>query len=189
MEIQTFEIEETVGGTTPEVEAEAIALIESLGLKGQKTLITPKEIGTERFQYPEMTKIEVAVYSEVFPSKTAIEEYSAGIIPVRVMQVAAHAKGYCDKIEVWHKKMRDPDPLLVGTKGANEYTVGFKRFILARWGDALKDFKELAKEARTLYREQFERELREKVSGAQNKLSQIDSLIEQAMGGNHIYLG
>src|SRR6266850_7022476 len=138
MEIQTFEIEETVGGTTPEVEAQAIELVESLGLKGQRRLIMGTGEKAERFQYPEMTKVELAVYHEVFPSKTAIEEYDAGIIPVRIMQVAAHAKEYCDKVEVWHKKMRDPDPLLVGLKGTSEYSPNFKRFVLARWGDALK---------------------------------------------------
>lgn len=188
MEIQTFEIEEAVGGTTPEIEAEALQLIETLGLKGQKTLITPKPEGGERFQYPEMTKLELAVYGEVFPQKTVIEEYAAGIIPIRVMQVAAHAKGFCDAVQVWHKKMRDPDPILVGTKGANEYAATFKRFILARWGDALKDFSELVKEARVLYRERFERELKEKASNAQSKLGQLDSLVETAMQGEHVFL-
>ncbi len=186
MEIQTFEIEEAVGGTTPEIEAAAVELVEQLGLKGQKRLITGEGDKKERFQYPQMTKIEEAVYEEVLPQHSALEEYDAGSIPVRILQVAAHAKGFCDSIEVWHKAVRDPDPLLVGIKGKSKYDNHYKRYCLARWGDALKDFSGLLKEARTLMIARLKRELGTKVVEVQSQLDQVEGLVEKRLAGQWI---
>lgn len=181
MEIQTFEVEEQVGGTTPEIEAEALALIDKLGLDGQRELVNPDKPEPDRFQYPEMTRQETAVYEAIFPVKTKIADYSEGIIPVRVLQVAAHAGEFCETIYVWHKKVRDPDPLLVGIKSNKSY-------ILARWGDALKDFKELVVEARESLTISFTVQLKKNVARNQHDLGRVGDLVEEQLAGEYVYI-
>lgn len=183
MEIQTFEIEEQLGGTTPEVEQEAKDLIEKLGLDGQRQLITPES--GERFQYPRMTKVEAVVYKAVFPEATKLSEYSHGIIPVRILQVAAHAREYLDHLEVWHKRVPDPDPLLVGRKGS-EYSGTL--YVLARWGEALVSFQELVKEAKEVVRVQFTGQLNDQIEKLEGKLKRVDSLVAQRLTGEDVSL-
>jgi hypothetical protein len=187
MKIETYEIEEGVESCTPEQDQEALALIEKLGLDGQKTLVRKTEDNSGvRFQYPEMTAQENAVYSAIFPQKTHLKTYSHGVIPVRVLQVAAHASEFCDTILVWHKKVRDPDPLLVGIVGP-DYSPK-KIFRLARWGEALKDFKELIEDARVIIRTQIEGDLKEKIAEAQKNLGQIDALVEKKLVGEPVFI-
>lgn len=188
MEIQTFEIEESVDGTTPECEAGAIELIEKLELKGQKSLVCKD--GEKRFPYPEMTRQELHVYGAIFPAHTKVEEYSAGIIPIRVLQVVSHAKGYCDAIEVWHKSVRDPDPLLVGqvdAKSPHGHPIR-KSYMLARWGDALKQFSELVVEAREIVRGQFRSTLQEGIAKRQAELAAVDETVEKHLRGETVYV-
>lgn len=141
VQVETYEVEEIPGGTTPEIETEAAALIEKLGLKGQTELLAPKG---ERVQFPEMTAQEHAVYGELFPQRTPVADYAAALIPLRVLQLIAYAteQEQFTSIEVWHKRVRDPDPILVGKRK------GDKVFLMARWGDALQPFARLAEEAR-----------------------------------------
>lgn len=187
MEIQTFEIEESIRGTCPEEEAKAVELIERLQLEGQRTLV--RKDGATRFQYPEMTLEEKAVYQAVFPARTPVEKYSHGIIPVRVLQVVSHAKEFCTEVEVWHKVVRDPDPLLVGFIG-ERHKADRKTFILARWGDALKQFGELVKEARQIIRQRFVTQLEEAIATRQAKLAGVDGLVDSYLQNPesvHIY--
>lgn len=149
MEVETFEQTELLAGKE-EVECtqEQIDLINQLGLEGQKKLINKDEETDEEnvCPYRLMTDREQSIYEKLFSRKIKLEEYSAGPIPLRVLQVAAHAKTLPDVIigvSVWYEPTTaDKDPLLVGnTAKWNEF------FLLARWGDALRPFEELAKEA------------------------------------------
>lgn len=185
MEIETYEIEEQVGGTTPELEAEAIGMIEQLGLKGQQKLITPApDGGKERIQYPVMTKIEVAVYEALFPQKTQVQDYEAGIIPVRIMQVIAHAREQFDDVYIWHKKVHDPDPILVATSKDPKEKWIIRSFLLARWGDALMQFGELEKEARALLERTYRAKFEKSISTAKIKLDSLSSVVEEHLKGN-----
>lgn len=80
MLVETFELEE-VAEQPPELEAEAVALIEKLGLDGQQT----------RIPYRKMTEEETFVYGILCPMRTPLKKYKEGPIPLRVLQVAAHA--------------------------------------------------------------------------------------------------
>lgn len=187
MQVETYEIEEQGAGTEPEVESEAMALAEKLGLEGQLSLIAKPASGErQRFQYPEMTAQEREVYRAVFPATTDIKNYSGGIIPVRVLQVAAHALEFCDKVQVWHKHHHDPDPMLVGLIG-KDYSPS-KLFRLARWGDGLKDFSELLKEATEITREKLKGDLEGAIQEAQSKLASLDSIVAKKMRGENVFL-
>ena len=121
MEIETYEIEETVGetaGTTPEVEAEALELIEKLGLEGQRGLVVEKEDGEAcRIPYPIMDDRERAVYGELYPEHQALASYKAGIIPLRVLQVAAHAE------QIYRTLLHRPRMRVLVQKGPVEASV------------------------------------------------------------------
>jgi len=142
MLVETYETPEVDEHGTPECEAEAVELIEQLGLEGQLSLIKPDENGgVQRVPYPKMTKEQRTVLEAIFPKKTRLEDYKDQSIPLRVLQVAAHAKDLFEKLYVWHPENADEkDPYLIATNGRETY-------ILARWGEELKPFNEMAEKA------------------------------------------
>jgi hypothetical protein len=179
IQVETFEVEEVTGEARPEVEAEAMALAEKLGLEGQIGLVVRAESGdSTRIPYPEMTKADAAVYEAVFPVKTEVSKYSAGILPLRVMQVVAYCREreLYGKIEVWHKRVRDPDPILVGVNSD-------KRYLLARWGDALAPMKDLVAEATEKVRAEFLVKLERCKTACAAKIASIDSVVASYLAG------
>lgn len=185
MQVETYESNEQVVGADGAVEAdkldaESIALIEKLGLEGQRELISkPTDTGTqEMMPYNEMTMQEASVYELLFPIKTRLAEYKSSAIPMRVLQVAALAteRDWFIKLEVWHKRTGSikEDPLLVGIK-KNKTGWGIdQRFLLARWGDALKPFSTLAPEAAAIARAK----LKTAVATATRELQNIATALE-----------
>jgi hypothetical protein len=188
MEVETFEIEEQVGetaGTTPEVEAEAIELIETLDLGGQRELVVEPEEAEEpksRIPYPKMDDRERAVYGELYPAHDALENYSAGIIPLRVLQVASHAKTLFAQLYVWHGKEIDPDPILVA-KIEDSYSAPL--YILARWGDALKPFAELVELARVSLVDRWTRKNKKAIECKAFEAT-LEAEIEKRLAGKYV---
>ncbi len=148
MQIETYEIEDNPSeAATMAQDSEAIELCEKLGLTGQLKL-TDKETDT-RFPYPRMTAAQAVVYDLHCPIHTLITDYSSGIIPLRVLQVAAYLKEHplCKRLEVWHPKDPKTDPLLVSWTA----TYGGDSYLCARWGDVLKPWGQLVEEAKPLW--------------------------------------
>lgn len=147
MKVETYEIEEVTGELgNMAADSEAAELVAKLGLTGQQTLMDPD---TEtRFPYREMTAQEKLVFELHCPQKTKLEDYKSGIIPLRVLQVAAFCKDMSQVkfMEVWHPQDARLDPVLVGrTDGW-----GGKFYLLARWGEVWKDLPELVSDARPI---------------------------------------
>ena len=143
MLVETYEeVEQTTG---PEATVgEEVALIESLGLKGQAERIR-RDGEVSLNPYRLMLKDEQAIYAEICPARTDVSEYAAGPIPLRVLQVVSHARQFFPKIMVWHQaSAREKDPVLVGYE-KNEWSS--KPFILARWGAELEPLDVLAVKA------------------------------------------
>lgn len=160
MQVETFEQVETVGGQAEELSSpEAMELIEVLGLQGQQQMFSRREVAdgdvVTRSPYRTMTTEEQHVYSVLCPQQTDITAYASAPIPVRVLQVAAHAKPFFKSLQVWHPRdAQTKDPVLVGVQVTNR-TFGNgltfpqeTRFILARWGEVLLPFAECVEEAR-----------------------------------------
>lgn len=151
MKIKTYKIEPL---SQTEIQAlahdgEAAMLIEQLGLEGQKNVTS--KTGTP-FPYRVMTEEEQKVYTFHCPIHTKLEEYSSDFIPLRVLQVAAHAKALdvCNKgLWVWHPKEARLDPVLVGKASIPGQQRDEKLYLLARWGQVWKEFKQLLAEAKT----------------------------------------
>lgn len=139
MEIETYE-ENEVGEACVDDRNELLRIAEELGAKGQLKILD----NTETFPYRKMTIIEKRVYGTLFPQHTNFIEFSESIIPIRIMQVAAHAIKYPEAcyLKVWHSRSFQ-DPILVGQ--SSEYSDD--QHILARWGDALESLNVLKKKA------------------------------------------
>lgn len=164
MQIETYEtlsidVDADGNPVNEVVSEEALALIEALGLEGQQSLVAKKDIDSDttvetRVPYRLMTGEERAIFATLFPIKTPIALYKGDAIPLRVLQVAAHAKD-CDlQLFVLHPAtdIRQNDPVLIGervTKVQYSWGNGETRetFILARWGDALDDLNTLREKA------------------------------------------
>lgn len=162
MQVETFECPE-VAAEPIEASEEAIRLIEELGLEGQRTLVAPDKSGREtRSPYREILKDELAVYMLLCPQATKLANYNASPIPLRVLQVAAHATVVIPgcRLVVWDREEAQvKDPVLVAETGKYEWSAD-KRYILARWGEHLETFATLVKRAAAAKREQIEAAIR-----------------------------
>jgi len=160
MQVETYEIEE-VAQETVEMTNEAKELIENLGLDGQKSLLQKTQRGEiSRCPYREMTQVERFVFEQLCPQKTSVEAYAGGPIPVRVLQVLAHAKNlnFFSSFKVWAARTDPKDPLLVGYTG-KEYTE--TAYLLARWAEELDEWPVLVKKAIAAWKVKIEAKLME----------------------------
>ena len=162
MKVETFEIELTENNTvTGQVEAEALELIESLGLKGQEDFIgKDEETDVKRvIPYRKATEDQRNIVKLLFPELTPVEEFQEEPIPLRVLQVIAFVKQNCSDempyIGIHHVRGVDKDPVLVGKK--NSWDSEF--FLLARWGDALESWEKLHAKAEKLWVKQTKTKL------------------------------
>lgn len=170
VQVETFECSETAAEPIEATE-EAIQIIEQLGLDGQRELVAPlkREGFDQRCPYREITAEERFVYSVLCPTRVKIKDYKASPMPVRVLQIAAHAQslGLFDHLEVWDRiDVTVHDPVLVAHTEEHEWRAGNKLFILARWGDELETFSVLLKRAVDSYREKL-------IASAQEALAQV----------------
>lgn len=186
MQIETYEIEEVPEQLNDEAnKLEALELIEKLELDGQKNLFNKKKGNI--IPYQEMTSYEVKVYETIFPQKTEVKKYTYSPIPIRVLQVIAHAIELFPQLEIWHKRMKSPDPILVGILNPKSYSEKHY-FLLARWGDALENFKILAKEALEQKKEEWKNLCLAKQKKAEVFLLQIEENIRKYFNDEYVDL-
>lgn len=175
MPVETYECSETASEPI-EIAEEAIDLIEQLGLDGQRELVTPRD-GDDRgsrLPYREMTRDERFVYSVLCPNSVKLAAYKQAPIPVRVLQVAAHAKDHFGELVVWDKEnAEEKDPVLVGIKGNYPYG-NYRIFILARWGDELESFPVLLTRAVEKGRERFKSECAKAMAKLKSRMDSVD---------------
>ena len=176
MQIETYEIEDATSEASAMAnDAEAIALIERLGLEGQKK--QSNSITLTRCPYREMTKEEFLVYKTLFTRSCPVESFQSGTIPLRVLQVIAHAKD-CNlfrRLEVWYpESARVDDPVLTGFIGPNDYTGEW--YILARWGKALLPFETLKGEAIKVLRSERLDKIRETIEKCNMLLKTVPAM-------------
>ena len=192
MEIETYEILETPdagGGVAEEERIQMVELADKLGLAGQKKLLLPSENGqTQVFPYKLMTKEEEHVYETLFPVKTEVHDYNEQAIPLRVLQVAAHALTFVPhvvkhNVRVWHERGSKDDPLLV----AHNESYGGKLWLLARWGSALDTFERLKKKATEILRVRKTKAFRDRIEDAEKNIRNLDDTIASYLDGDEIY--
>lgn len=187
MQVETYEVisldEQNGSIINEEVSEEALALIESLGLEGQKALvhktaIADDEMTEQRMPYREMTLEEQRVFGTLFPQRTAIDRYAAGPIPLRALQVAAHANSCgVERIEVWHSRIPAADPVLVGYTKHPTRSWGSRTMLLARWGTALDSFDTLRQQATETLRTKVRSQLEAGKAQVDAALTSVDALV------------
>jgi hypothetical protein len=139
MQVETYEYHELAEETTEDVE-QAKGLIDQLNLSGQKELL----VKDGRQPYPQATAEQLFVFQTLCPVEEKLNSYSRTTIPLRVLQVAAHAKDLFEELLVWDVAGADKDPVLVG---ANKNGWSKTYFLLARWGEELEAWPILLKRA------------------------------------------
>lgn len=151
MKVETFEVTEiTESGGVDECEVqEFAALSEQLGLEGQQKFVAGKETEAPAVvPYRRMTAAEEFVYGEVCPQHITAKHYSDRPMPVRILQVLAHATAldFFERVEVWSARTAAlKDSVLVGVHKPESYRS--ENYILARWGEELDDFATLSRKA------------------------------------------
>jgi len=178
MQVETFECDETASESHPECESVAMELVESMGLAGQQQLYGKSDAEKpKRTPYRKMTADEAFVYGQICPQKTKLEKYAECPIPLRVLQVAAHAKsfGLFEELWVWHRASPAiKDPVLMGI-GPGDESWRKSTFILARWGEALDEWPALVRQAVGIWRTCTIAALNKIIKQAQADLSDVKS--------------
>jgi hypothetical protein len=97
-------------------------------------LVRDGQDGLDIVPYRLITKDEQFVYKVLCPVTSAVENYDGSPIPLRVLQIVAHARELeIGKLEVWSAEGAVKDPGLVAIGGGDTR-------LLARWGSELEDF-------------------------------------------------
>lgn len=172
MQVETFECVETAAEPI-EASEEAIQIAKDLGLEGQAQLTCKTKSGhPTRSPYREITEEEDLVYRVLCPETKRIEKYSASPIPLRVLQIAAHAKQCFPNAKLIvrdRESVAVKDPVLVceiPSPSASWQTI---TYILARWGETLETFSVLRTRAIQIARETLKQT-------AQACLSRVESM-------------
>lgn len=126
------------------IEAE-IDRLKSLGLDKQASIFRADRLApVVSASYEELSPLDTQVWREFMPkaySKQAGDwkEYHFDTIPEKVISAIAAAEetGYFDDMEIWTPDKVQTDAYLMGV-------IDDKRFPIARWGERLHDFDEIA---------------------------------------------
>lgn len=188
MQVETYEIEEIKGEMgVMAADSESLELIQKLGLTGQMNFANGETV--TRFPYPKMSPLQHKVFSLLFPEHDEISKYDGGIIPLRVLQVAAYVKenppAKFNKICVWHTGVAKEDPILVG----HSAEWGGEFYLLARWGDALDSFEKLCEKAKKVWRIRAEALCKKEISEWQSDTAQIDAMANELFTTGKVTIG
>lgn len=153
MKIETYEVEEVNNELAAmAADSEALEIIDKLGLAGQKALANGET--ATRHPYRRMTKEEHFVYSMLCPVSSPLKDFKSETIPLRVLQVAAHAIdcGMFKSLVIWSPEYASiKDPVLVGIATPPGQTWGDAFYILARWGKELDPMETMLPMARKIW--------------------------------------
>lgn len=187
MEVKTYEVEEVTGEMgIMAADSEAIELCQKYGLVGQQRLANGET--ATRVPYREITMEEKNIFEACFPNKTKLENYSGGIIPLRVLQVVAHCKEskLFDEYYVWHPNPGQTDPVLVGHRKMRPEGWSFDTtvvFLLARWGDSLESLEVLREKAKKILAAKWGSKLQIVQAEASQSSATLDARISEHLHG------
>lgn len=165
MQVESYEQTEEYDGE-PEDRDEAFALTVELGLNGQGRFFSPSD-GDMPFR--KMTDEEYRVYEAVLGAECELKDYKDDPIPVRILQIAAKAQPHFKELRVMYAPNAD-DPVLYGR------TEKYEKFIIARWGSALKSFGELRVEAGKVIKAKYLKECRKGIAGLEAAMAAIEGV-------------
>lgn len=142
MQVETYEVSE-VRAECQDDKTELSRISSELGLDGQLKLLGQGD-DASTFPYRKMTIEEERVYDVLLPSTCKLANFDESVIPLRVLQIASHAKQFKETAMLFVRYCpSSPDPILFGR--SQEY--GGDVYILARWGEVLESFEICRKKA------------------------------------------
>ena len=178
MLVESYECQETASESI-EASEEAVKLIEELGLEGQKSILSKNDDGdARRVPYSIANAEQLFVFQVLCPKAYKLSEYKRTPIPLRVLQIAAHANslGYFREIVVWDTESpAEKDPVLVGIFQRGQYEWEVDRYLLARWGEELESWPTLLKRA-------LEKKRKQCLSKAASAMSKAKSFLDYIPG-------
>lgn len=185
METETFRIEELTAQDPVAVEAEAVSLIGRLGLTGQETLVRrPEGEAPERFPYREVTRQELEVIRVLYPERSSLKEYEAGLIPLRVLQEIEEAQKFLSDFTVHSvSSAQEVDPILLGRKGTSG-----PHYLIARWGDALIPWEKLYARAAEKLRREWKIKCESQLATTKVFLASLEAQVLSKLEGNWVSL-
>lgn len=169
-----MKIQEYTCETAPHEEftEEALALLEKLGAASQSHFY--KQDG-QVFPYRKMSPYEHAIYKIVLPVREPIAKFRACPIPLRVLQIGAHASELMDgELVIWHQGEGKDDPLLTLREGP-EYSGSY--YLLARWAEVLEEFSVLVQQAIAINTEKVRAELLSKKAELQSWIDNCNAMV------------
>lgn len=170
----------------PEASSEWAAMVDDLGLKGQKKLLTvPKEnVAASPIPYLWMNAKTFHSFKTLCPMKQDIEAYDKMPVPVLILGHVKQCqmKGWFKQIEVWYDDEK-PDPVVVGltdikAEERNTYLIG-------RWAAEDRSLEALAAMAFEKRKAQLTTKLREKIAECEAALVAIDSSVATLLSGDY----
>lgn len=176
MAIETYLLEENADVITDvELNEEWHQKVSELELEGQKKIVSP---GKSPIPFPFMNENMLKVYSELCPVKDKVQNYQMSAIPLKALSLIALSQKemYFDYIEIWHSNTK-PDPIAVGSlipEADKTKTWNAQKYIIARWGDELESFPELAKKAMDIWKQRTLLKCREKFVEMEDMIKNID---------------
>lgn len=144
---------------------------EALGLTEQLQLANPDK---SPIPFECMNTVSERVYTTLCPAKVNYKKYGRTPIPIEILSLVAlsEKEGYFESIEIWYDD-KSPDPIAVGRTGLNEWSG--KKYLIGRWGDALRPFDELRQMAIQIYKRVESSNLKQKIADMSFKLENIDT--------------
>lgn len=179
--VETFEAKEAVGLMEPGVELDAWnALVDALGLDGQKKLVEVPQSGPVPFMY-----INAALRAQLkilCPREFKLDAYDLTPIPVVILGLVKQAKDakWFDEMQVWADD-KSPDPVLIGIREKAQYLIG-------RWGAEDHPFEKLREMAKARWIRDTRAMLNLKIEEAKSNLAHIEDKAELQVSGQWVYV-
>lgn len=169
--VQTFLVEETKELIYDSDKInEWKAKCEELGLTKQIALATGDKSPCP-FEF--MNTVSLRVYENICPAMVNYRDYNKTAIPLEVLSLIAlsEKEKYFSKIEIWYDD-KSPDPIAVGIIKKAEWD--YDRYLIARWGDAIRPFEELKDLAVERFKKSSLLTLRKKISDAEECIKNLE---------------
>lgn len=176
MQVEIFDEREMLPDKVT-IENGALDLIRELGLKTMPT--------GERIAYPIPNKQQWFVISLLFPERTKIEDYDAGGIPLRVLkEIKSYKAEYPSHVLVicHQAKALVKDPVLLAYTGQYSWAATHSSTdagsfrLVARRGDALDSWEQLAKRAAVIMKDNLRAECKKSISRLQRIMNELNDM-------------
>ena len=168
-----------------QVEAEALELMEELGLQGQLDRATNHDDVQTLNPFEPLKQNQGDAVKRYFRDNYCDpENYKGATMPLEVLKLFKIAKdsGHFKEFRLFYEKDYDPDPVLIG------YTEGVYRagsaHLIARWGDALLPWIEFIEAAKQRHNEACQQACLKIQEQVKSKLAQFEAGVDYPLDQN-----